>query len=191
VTKLFEGAGVALVAMHARTRSQGFEGKANWDMIKDAQAAVSIPVVGNGDVTSASEAVRMLEETGAAGVMIGRAAFGNPWIFRETRALLDHGRTVAPATPRERMEGCLRQLGLLASVVGEPVAVREMRKHVAWYLKRLRGAAAVRESANRATVAAEIEALLLGYLERLESGAGVSAGEHRPAEETWSEPVGV
>jgi nifR3 family TIM-barrel protein len=185
VTRLFAAAGVALVAMHARTRSQGFEGKANWDMIRDAQAAVSIPVVGNGDVTSASEAVRLLNETGAAGVMIGRAAFGNPWIFRETRALLDHGRVVAPATPRERMEGCLRQLGLLATVVGESVAVREMRKHVAWYLKGLPRAATVKESANRATTAVEIEELLLSYLGRLESGEGYRV------EEAWSEPVGV
>jgi len=185
VTRLFEGAGVALVAMHARTRSQGFEGRANWDMIKDAQAAVSIPVVGNGDVTSASEAVRMLEETGAAGVMIGRGAFGNPWIFRETRALLDHGVTVPAATPRERMEGCLRQLGLLSEGVGESVAVREMRKHVAWYLKGLPRAAVVKESANRATTAAEIEELLLSYLHRLESGEGSRV------EEAWSEPVGV
>jgi tRNA-dihydrouridine synthase B len=192
VTQLFEGAGVALVAMHARTRSQGFEGKANWDMIRDAQAAVSIPVVGNGDVVSASEAVRLLIETGAAGVMIGRAAFGNPWIFRETRALLDHGRTRAPATPGERMEGCLRQLGLLAEVVGEPVAVREMRKHVAWYLKGLPRAAAVKESANRATTAAEIEDLLRSYSRRLEGGEPESARESpHPTEEAWSEPVSV
>jgi nifR3 family TIM-barrel protein len=185
VTRLFEGAGVSLVAMHARTRSQGFEGKANWDMIKDAQAAVSIPVVGNGDVVSASEAMRLLAETGAAGVMIGRGAFGNPWIFREVRAWLDHGRAVRPATPRERMEGCLRQLGLLAEVVGESVAVREMRKHVAWYLKGLPRAAAVRECANRATTAAEIEGLLREFLCRLE------AGESARTEEAWSEPVGV
>jgi len=187
VTRLFEGAGVSLVAMHARTRAQGFEGKANWDMIRDAQAAVSIPVVGNGDVTSASEAMRMLEETGAAGVMIGRGAFGNPWIFREVRALLDHGRTVAPATPRERMETCLRQLGLLAAVIGEPVAVREMRKHVAWYLKGLPRAAAVKEGANRATSRPEIETLLREFLGRLEGGAS----DVHPTEEAWSEPVGV
>ncbi|HKA24211.1 MAG TPA: tRNA dihydrouridine synthase DusB [Candidatus Eisenbacteria bacterium] len=190
VTRLFEGAGVVLVAMHARTRSQGFEGRANWDMIRDAQAAVSIPVVGNGDVTTAAEAVRMLEETEAAGVMIGRAAFGNPWIFRETRALLDHGRGLAPATPRERMAGCLRQLALLTEVVGESVAVREMRKHVAWYLKGLPRAAAVKESANRATTAAEIEELLMSYLDRLENGSAAVL-DARPMEEAWPEPVEV
>jgi nifR3 family TIM-barrel protein len=195
VTRLFEGAGVSLVAMHARTRSQGFEGKANWDMIRDAQAAVSIPVVGNGDVTSASEAIRLLVETGAAGVMIGRAAFGNPWIFRETRALLDRGETVRPAPARERMEGCLRQLGLLAAEVGESVAVREMRKHVAWYVKGLPRAAAVKESANRSTTAREIEDILMAFLARLESGSAEEARSPEAAavfpEEAWSEPVGV
>ena len=192
VTRLFEAQGVVLVAMHARTRSQGFEGKANWDMIRDAQQAVSIPVVGNGDVTSASEAVRLLDETAAAGVMIGRAAFGNPWIFREVRALLDQGRSVRPATPRERMEACLRQLGLLAQAIGEPVAVREMRKHVAWYLKGLPHAAAVKECANRATTAAEIETLLREFLGRLEGADGANqAVAQAAAEEAWSEPVAV
>ena len=191
VTKLFEGAGVSLVAMHARTRSQGFEGKANWDMIRDAQAAVSIPVVGNGDVTSASEAIRLLNETGAAGVMIGRAAFGNPWIFRETRALMERGETRAPATPRERMEGCLRQLRLLAEVVGEPVAVREMRKHVAWYLKGLPRAAQVKESANKAVTAQEIEVLLGEYLSRLETGDPADRPATPVAEASWMESVGV
>ena len=188
ITKLFEGAGVALVAMHARTRAQGFEGKANWEMIRDAQAAVSIPVVGNGDVVSAAEALRMLDETGAAGVMIGRAAFGNPWIFRETRALLERGEIVPQASPRERLETCVRQLHLLAEQVGESVAVREMRKHVAWYVKGLPRAAAVKESANRAVAAEEIEVLLAAFLARLESDGELSPAE---AEEAWSEPVGV
>ena len=187
VTRLFEGAGVQLVAMHARTRSQGFEGKANWEMIREAQAAVSIPVVGNGDVVSASEALRMLDETGAAGVMIGRAAFGYPWIFRETRALLERGEPALPATPRERLETCLRQLRLLAEQVGETVAVREMRKHVAWYVKGLPRSAAVRESANRMQTAAEIESLLSAFLLHLEDGGEVES----LTEEACGEPVGA
>jgi tRNA-dihydrouridine synthase B len=172
VTRLFEQCGVVLVAMHARTRAEKFEGEANWEMIAAAQAAVSIPVVGNGDVTSAAEAKRMLDETGAAGVMIGRAAFGNPWIFRETRALLERGEAVPPAGPRERLTTCLRQLALLVAKVGEYRAVREMRKHVAWYTKGLPGAGSVRDLANHAESEAEIEALLLGYLAELEPGGG-------------------
>ena len=194
VTKLFEGAGVVMVAMHARTRAQGFEGKADWGMIRDAQQAVSIPVVGNGDVNSAAEALRMLEETGAAGVMIGRAAFGNPWIFRETRALLERGESVPRATPRERLETCLRKLRLLADLVGEPVAVREMRKHVAWYVKGLPRAAAVKERAVRAQSAEEIETLLGSFLSRLEAGSeewGDGESRIEAAEEAWSEPVGA
>ena len=131
----------------------------------------------------------MLDETGAAGVMIGRAAFGYPWIFRETRALLEHGAAVQPATPRERLETCMRQLRLLSEQVGEGVAVREMRKHVAWYVKGLPRSSAVRESANRMQSAEEVETLLADFLLRLETGA-VEADEVT-AEEAWSEPVGA
>jgi tRNA-dihydrouridine synthase B len=171
VTRLFEQCGVALVAMHARTRAEKFDGPASWEMIGAAQAAVSIPVVGNGGVTSAREARRRLQETGAAGVMIGRAAFGNPWIFRETRALLERGEDLPPATPRERLTACLRQFRLLAARrPAEVYAVHEMRKHVAWYVKGLPGASTVRDRANRVESGAELEELLLGFLARLESG---------------------
>jgi tRNA-dihydrouridine synthase B len=165
VTRLFERCGVVLVAMHARTRAEGFAGRANWEMISEAQAAVSIPVVGNGDVVSAAEARRMLEDTGAAGVMIGRAAFGNPWIFRETRALLERGEEPRPATVEERVTSCLRQLRLLADRAGEVPAVREMRKHVAWYVKGLPHAGAVKDRANRIERQDDLRALLLAYLE--------------------------
>ena len=167
VTRLFERCGVALVAMHARTRAEKFDGPADWEMVRAAQAAVSIPVVGNGGVTSAREARRLLEETGAAGVMIGRGAFGNPWIFRETRALLERGEELPPATPRERITTCLRQLRLLAERRLEVHAVHEMRKHVAWYVKGLPGASAVRDQANRIETADALEELLLGFLEGL------------------------
>jgi nifR3 family TIM-barrel protein len=176
VTRLLEQCGVALVAMHARTRAEKFAGEADWEMIREAQAAVSIPVVGNGDVTSAREARRLLEETGAAGVMIGRAAFGNPWIFRETCALLARGEELPPATPRERLTTCVRHLRLLAERRLEVHAVHEMRKHVAWYVKGLPGASAVRERANHIESGAELEDLLLSYLARLEAGGGGGAG---------------
>jgi nifR3 family TIM-barrel protein len=185
VTRLFEHCGVVLVAMHARTRAEKFAGPANWEMIREAQAAVSIPVVGNGDVTSAREARRLLDETGAAGVMIGRAAFGNPWIFRETRALLERGEDLPPPTPRERLTTCLRQLRLLAERRLEVHAVHEMRKHVAWYVKGLPGAGAVRDRANRIESRAELEELLLGYLARLEADQrGVAGPAAAPAGRT-------
>ncbi len=175
--RLLERAGVVLVAMHARTRAERFGGPANWEAIRAAQAAVSIPVVGNGGVTSGATARRMLEETGAAGVMIGRAAFGNPWIFREIKAVLAGGEAPPPATPRERLTTCLRQLGLHAERVGERRAVREMRKHVAWYVRGLPGAGAVRDQANRVETRGAMEELLLGYLRRLEeAGPGSEAG---------------
>jgi nifR3 family TIM-barrel protein len=169
VAQLLEQCGVAMIAIHARTRAQRFEGKADWDVIKDAKRRVSIPLVGNGDATSAREAVRMLEETGCDAVMIGRASFGNPWIFRETRALLDGRGEVAAATPRERLEGLRRQYRLAIQIGQERRETLEIRKHVAWYVKGLPNAHAYKARGQKVERPADVEALVDDYLEELDA----------------------
>jgi tRNA-dihydrouridine synthase B len=169
VAQLLEQSGVAMVAMHARTRAQKFEGKADWSVITEAKQKVSIPLVGNGDVISAAEAKRMLEETGCDAVMIGRGAFGNPWIFRETRALLE-GRATPPApTPRERLAALLRQYRLSLALADERHASLEIRKHVAWYVKGLPNAAPFKERGQKVETAAALEDLVREYVAELEA----------------------
>ncbi len=168
VAQLLEQCGVAMVAIHARTRAQKFEGAADWDVIRAAKEKISIPLVGNGDVTSPTEARRLLVETGCDAVMIGRASFGNPWIFRETRALLEGGETVPRATPRERLGALLRQHRLACTISNERYATKEIRKHVAWYVKGLSNAARFKERGQKVESAAELEAFVAEYLAELE-----------------------
>lgn len=142
-----EQAGIAAIAVHGRTRSQGFSGKADWTMIRSVKDSVRIPVIGNGDVRSGGDAKRMLAETGCDGVMIGRAIQGNPWIFREARASLN-GIAAPPPTVVERRQTMLRHLRDIVARLGENVGVREMRKHLCWYTKGLPGGGEFRERIN-------------------------------------------
>jgi tRNA-dihydrouridine synthase B len=181
VARALEGAGAQAVAIHARTRAEKFEGLAHWDLIGEAKRAVGITVIGNGDVRSAEDAVRMLTETGCDGVMLGRAAFGDPWVFRRIRALAERGEVLAPPTAQERLEAGVRHLALLVSSAGERVAAREMRKHVAWYIKGLPHSARVREQVNRTRTAAEMVELMNGYLAEL-AAHGLEAFTPAPAD---------
>ena len=182
VARTLEAAGARAVAIHARTRAEKFEGHAHWDMIGEAKAAVGIPVIGNGDVRTADDAVRMLRLTGCDGVMLGRAAFGDPWVFRRLRALLERGEELPPPTASERLEAGVRHLGLLVGTVGEEHAAREMRKHVAWYIKGLPNSARVREQVNHTRSARELSELLRDYLGELASApGGGEAGMAGPA----------
>lgn len=133
IARIAEGCGVAAVAVHGRTRSQYYSGRADWDIIRQVKQAVHIPVIGNGDVTGPETAAAMLAETGCDGVMIGRAAQGNPWIFRETVQYLTDGAKLPRPDNREKKELVLRHAALQREVKGEYTAVREMRKHLAWY----------------------------------------------------------
>lgn len=189
VAQLLEQAGVAMIAIHARTRAQKFEGKADWDVIAEAKRKVRVPLVGNGDVTSAAEAKRMLEETGCDAVMIGRASFGNPWIFREARALLEDMPAPPLPTPRERLAALVRQFRLLLGIAAERHAAHEIRKHVAWYVKGLPHAAPFKERGQKIETAAELEALAAEYLDELaEKGLADLPGGIAPRAHAASPP---
>ncbi len=182
VCRTLEQAGAAAVAIHARTRSEKFEGDAHWDMIGEAKQAVGIPIIGNGDVRDPDGAIRMLETTGCDAVMMGRAAFGDPWVFRRVRAFWERGETLALASPEERLESGIRHLQMMVASVGPECAAREMRKHVAWYVKGLPNSARVREQVNRTRTVTEMAELLRQYLEELKLG-GYEAPGSEPARE--------
>jgi len=148
--------GASAIILHPRSRMQFFSGSADWDMIKVVKDTVQIPVIGSGDIGSAEDARRMIRQTGCDAVMIGRASLGNPFIFRETVELLGSGNELAPPSREERMAAALRHLDLIMQFKGERVAIREMRKHLAWYVKGMPGAAQIRVLINQATTRDEM-----------------------------------
>lgn len=160
LARVLEAAGVAGFTLHGRTRSQFFTGTADWDIIARLKEAVSVPVVGNGDIFRPEDAGLMLDRTGCDGVMIGRAALGNPWIFTRVAHYLQTGITL-PETPAcARLPVALRHLALMVENKGEKSAVREMRKHAAWYTKGLRDAAKARDQINKADSVERLEEIL-------------------------------
>ena len=163
IAKIAEGCGVAAVAVHGRTREQFYSGKADWEIIRQVKEAVKIPVIGNGDVTGAKEAKAMLDLTGCDGVMIGRGAKGNPWIFSQILHYLETGEVLPGPSVLEIKEMILRHGRLLSEDKGEFTAMREMRKHVAWYTAGLPHSAALRNEINLVETLEEMAGLMERY----------------------------
>lgn len=164
--RMAQDCGAAAVTLHGRTRQEMYSGRAHWDAIARLASTLAIPVVGNGDIASAADAQRMLRETGCHAAMVGRGAMGNPWLFRDW-ARAEQGLPPLVVTPRERIETALAHMRLLIGHKGEYIGLREMRKHMAWYLKGLRGSAQVRVRVNTAESPAQMEDILQRYAEEL------------------------
>ena len=160
IAKIAESCGVAAVAVHGRTREQYYSGTADWDIIRQVKEAVSIPVIGNGDIFTPEDGKRMLEETGCDGLMVARGAKGNPWIFKRLTHYLDTGELLPPPTKEEKKEMILRHARMQVELKGEYQGIREMRKHVAWYTAGCPGSSALRNDVNLVETLAELEELI-------------------------------
>lgn len=159
VAKRLEDAGAAMICVHGRTREQLYAGHADWSVIRCVKEAVKIPVMGNGDIFSATDALHLLEQTGCDGVMVARGAQGNPWIFAEILAALE-GTSFSPPSTAERFAVALEHARTLVEEKGERIGVAESRKHLAWYLHGVRGAAAARNAVMSAVTLEELEQIL-------------------------------
>ena len=165
IARIAEWSGADAVAVHGRTREQFYTGKADWSIIKDVKKALSIPVIGNGDLLSVDDAVRMKAETDCDGFMVARGAQGNPWLLRQISHYLKTGEILPDPRPEEKVRVALKHFDLLVEFKGEHIGVLEMRKHAAWYLKGIRGGAVIRNSINRTTSADTLRSLLLKVIE--------------------------
>lgn len=160
IAKIAEAAGVSAIAVHARTREQYYSGKADWSIIKEVKSSVDIPVIGNGDIVDIKSAKEMYEYTGCDGIMIARAARGNPWIFREIRHYLDTGEVPRRPDRLEIINMIIRHCRLQMQYDDEITAIRKMRKHVAWYTHGMKGSSALRDKVNHIESYNELEKLL-------------------------------
>ena len=165
IAKIAEDCGISAIAIHGRTREQYYSGKADWDIIRQVKENVSIPVIGNGDVFEVEDAINMLNQTNCDAIMIGRGAQGNPWIFKRINHYMQTGEILPEPALEEKINTAKKHLKLAVEEHGEYVAVREMRKHIAWYLKGLRNSARVRDEINKIESYEEVVNKLESYMQ--------------------------
>ena len=165
IAKIAEECGISALAIHGRTREQFYSGKADWDIIAEIKQAINIPVIGNGDVFEVEDAVNMLEKTKCDAIMIGRGAQGNPWIFNRINHYMKTGEILPEPTLEEKITTAIRHMNLAVAEHGDYVAVREMRKHIGWYLKGLKNSAKYRDQINKITDYKEVIAMLEEYMQ--------------------------
>ena len=169
VAKICEEAGASAITIHGRTRSQGYSGKADLDIIKAVKESVSIPVIGNGDIVSVETAKNMLEYTGCDAIMIGRGVLGNPWLMQEVVTYLNTGEIISKPTYEDKINMCFHHLEYLMKIKNEKVAVLEMRSHCAWYIKGMPGAQSVKGEIFKAKTSEELKKTLDNYLKELKN----------------------
>ena len=163
VAKICEEAGASAITIHPRTRAQGYEGKADWSIIKDIKDTVSIPVIGNGDIKSAEDAKRMIDETGCDAVMIGRGALGNPYLFKQVVEYLNNGVKIEDLSNSEKIDLTIKHFNYLLEIKPEKVAVLEMRTHAAWYIKGINGSKEVKNKIFKCETKEELLKILVEY----------------------------
>ena len=163
IAKIAEDCGICAITIHGRTREQYYSGQADWDIIGEVKSQISIPVIGNGDVTSVEDAIRIKDHTGCDAIMIGRGAQGNPWIFKRIDHYMKTGQLLDPPSKDEKIDVAIKHMGLAIKEHGEYVAVREMRKHIGWYLKGMKNSARFRDQINHMETAKEVIETLNQY----------------------------
>ena len=166
VAKIAEEVGISAITIHGRTRSEFYTGKADWDIIKEVKDSVKIPVIGNGDIVDEETAYQMFEKTGVDGIMIGRGSFGNPWIFRNIKHFLITGEKLPSPTNSERLNIIKEHIDLAVEEKGE-IAIKELRKHIAWYTKNLKNSSEFRNSINMIETKEQLIKTLNEYFETL------------------------
>ena len=167
VAKKIEEAGAKAITVHARTRSQGYQGKADWEIIKKVKESVNIPVIGNGDILSCYDAKRMLDETKCDAVMIGRGVLGNPWLIKECIEYLETGKIPEPVSPIDKIKMLKRHYKLLLEYSNEKQAILEIRMHALWYIKGLPNSAVIKNKICTSKTSEELFAIIDEYLENL------------------------
>lgn len=170
IAQKIEAAGASAIAVHGRTRSQMYEGHADWSYIKQVKNAIRIPVIGNGDVRTPQDAKRMLEETGCDAVMVGRSALGNPWIIKQMVSYVEDGILLDEPTFDEKIDQCLKHAQRLIPVEGEKHAIRQMRGHAPWYIKGLKSSAVIKNELSKVETYQQLVDILEAYRSYLHTG---------------------